>query len=217
MSCSRGLLGQPSNKELLLARVTSRSTAFALQLTLWAGMLAVQQNSKPLEGAGQRRSKADPRQGLGGMNRESLTWWLTLLANLGVLGGLVFVGLELRQNTSQLRTEGAHSVTEIVNSLNAGVYSDPSLADLIIRGSADLSSLDPVERERFDRFQFSRLNIAEYMLDLEREGVADLNFSYSEAVIRDFNTRPGLRAFIREYQAGYVGSEELLELLLGGG
>jgi hypothetical protein len=151
------------------------------------------------------------------VNREALNWWLTLLANLGVLGGLVFVGLELRQNTNQLRAEGAHSVTEIVNSLNAGVYSDPELAEIVLRGSEDLAALNEVERERFDRFQFSRLNIAEYMFDLETAGVSNLNFAYYEFVVREFNTRPGLRALIREYQAGYVGSPELLELLLGEG
>ena len=35
------------------------------------------------------------------INRDRLNWWLTVLANLGVLGGLVFVGLEVRQNTTQ--------------------------------------------------------------------------------------------------------------------
>lgn len=51
------------------------------------------------------------------MSRESWNWWLTLLANVGVLGGLVFVGLEIRQNTSQLRTEASYSITESVNEL----------------------------------------------------------------------------------------------------
>ena len=148
-------------------------------------------------------------------SRESLNWWLTLFANLGVLGGLVFVGLEVRQNTRQLRAEGAYAITESVNSLNAGAYSDPVLEELLLRGTEDLRSLNPVERARFDRYQFSRLNIAEYILNLEREGVTDLNFRYAEFVVRDFNEQPGLREFIREYQDGYVGSQELLERLLG--
>ena len=148
------------------------------------------------------------------MNRESLGWWLTLLANLGVLGGLVFVGFEIRQNTAQLRAEGARSITEIVNVTNAGVYSDPSLAELILRGRQDLEALDPIERERFDRFQFSRLNIAEYVLDLEREGISNLNFRYTEHVVDEFREHPGLRQFIRENEDGYVGSNELLDRLL---
>lgn len=149
------------------------------------------------------------------MNRDSLNWWLTLLANLGVLGGLVFVGLEIRQNTSQLRAEASRSITESVNALNAGVYSDPDLTDLLLRGRQDLTTLDPVERERFDRYQFSRLNVAEHILDLEREGVSELNFRYAEFIVRDFTESPGLAAFVREYQDVYVGSEDLLDRLLG--
>ena len=37
------------------------------------------------------------------MDRDRLNWWLTILANVGMLGGIVFVGFEIRQNTSQLR------------------------------------------------------------------------------------------------------------------
>lgn len=148
------------------------------------------------------------------MKKIDLGQTITILANLSVLLGLVFVGLQIQQNTQELRSEGARALTESVNATNAGIYSDPSLAELIIRGESDLSSLSPVERERFDRWQFSRLNIAEYVLDLEREGVTDLNFGFVDVVERDFTQEPGLRTFIREYQDTYVGSEELLSRLL---
>ena len=150
------------------------------------------------------------------MNRETLNWWLTLLANLGVLGGLVFVGLEIQQNTSQLRTEASYSITESVNDLNAAIYGDPNLAEIVMRGEADLAALTPLERRQFDVYQFSRLNIAEYVEDLAMEGVSEgVNFEYVEWIVRDFTTQEGLRAFIREYEETYVGSEELLTRLLG--
>jgi hypothetical protein len=98
--------------------------------------------------------------------------------------------------------------------MNAGVYSDPELADILLRGTVDLAVLNAVERDQFDAFQFARLNIAEYALDLEREGVSDLNFRYVEWTVREFNTKPGLRAFIREHEDTYVGSDELLTRLL---
>ena len=149
------------------------------------------------------------------MNRETLNWWLSLTTNLAVLLGLIFVGYEIRQNTAQLRAESSQSITQSVNALNAGLYSDGELADLIIRGTENLESLNSVERIRFAAFQFARLNIAEYVLDLEREGVSDLNFRYVEWIVRDFNEKPGLRAFIREREGSYVGSKELLARLLG--
>ena len=148
------------------------------------------------------------------MNREALNWWLALFANVGVLGGLIFVGFEIRQNTSQLRTEGARALTEMVNATNAGVYSDEKLAEIILRGEQDLASLNPVERLRFDRYQFSLLNTAEYVLDLEEEGVAGLNFDFVEVIVNRFNESPGLQDFIRENEATYNGSPELLERIL---
>ncbi len=75
------------------------------------------------------------------MDRDRLNWWLTLLANLGVLGGLVFVGFEIRQTTSQLRADASYSITASVNELNAGLYGDPELAELVFRGEADLGAL----------------------------------------------------------------------------
>jgi hypothetical protein len=149
------------------------------------------------------------------MDRDSLNWWLTLLANVGVLGGLVFVGFEIQQNTSQLRTDASYSITASVNELNAGLYGNPEFAEIVFRGEADLGALTPVERKRFDLFEFSRLNIAEYVQDLEGEGVSDLNFRYVEWIVREFQAKPGLRAFIREYEERYVGSDELLARLLG--
>lgn len=148
------------------------------------------------------------------MNRKNLNWWLSVVANLGVIGGLIFVGYEVRQNTIQLRAESSQSITESVNALNGGVYSDPALAEILLRGTEDLAALNALEREQFAAFQFARLNIAEYVLDLEREGVSGLNFRYVEWIVREFNTKPGLRAFIREHEKTYVGSDELLNRLL---
>lgn len=143
------------------------------------------------------------------MKKTDINQILGLLANFGVLVGLVFVGFELRQSTLESRSEGARSITESVNEINAGIYSDPDLAELIIRGKQDLSSLDPVERERFDRWMFSRLNIAEYILDLEHGGVSGLNFQYVDAVIQDYRRSPGLQDWVQEIGKDYVGSNEL--------
>ena len=65
------------------------------------------------------------------------------------------------------------------------------------------------------RIKFARLNIADYIMDLEKEGVSGLSFRYVDFIVRDFNTKPGLQAFIRAHQKTFVGSEELLERLLG--
>ena len=143
------------------------------------------------------------------MDREKFGWLITVIANVGVLGGLLFVGYEIRQNTVQLRAESSRSITESVNDLNVGIYSDSDFAAILLKGTENRGALSPVELYRFDMYQFSRLNIAEYVLDLEHEGVSDLNFRYVDWILSDFNEKPGLQAFIREYKDGYVGSRTI--------
>jgi len=160
-------------------------------------------------------ARADNKHRASIMDRDNLNLWLSLIANLGVLAGLLFVGYEIRQNTVQLRAESSRSITESVNDLNVGIYSDSEFAAVLLKGTEDRGALNPVELYQFDVYQLSRLNIAEYVLDLEREGISDLNFRYVDWIVRDFNQKPGLRAFIREFEDDYVGSTELLFRLLG--
>jgi hypothetical protein len=148
------------------------------------------------------------------MNTDKLNWWFTVTANIGVLAGLVFVGLEIQQNTSQLRTDASYSITVSVNQQNEGIYLSPALAELLLRGEQDLDALNPVERKQFNAYQFSRLNLAEYIEDLDSEGVSDLNFRFSEFLVRQYHVKPGLQAFIREHQDIYFGSDEFLARLI---
>jgi hypothetical protein len=57
--------------------------------------------------------------------------WKTIAELFGitaVVASLVFVGYEIGQNTSQLRTDGARSVTEMVNHLNDSIFSNAAFA-----------------------------------------------------------------------------------------
>jgi len=149
------------------------------------------------------------------MNREKVNWWISLLANIGVLGGLIFVGYEIRQNTSQLRAEGSRSVTEMVNHLITTSSASAELTEILEKGAESFESLDPIERARFEAFQFARLNIADYIMDLEQEGVSNLSFRYVDFIVGEFNRKPGLQDFIRRHEKTFVGSPELLKRLLG--
>ena len=144
-------------------------------------------------------------------------YWKSIAEFIGttaVVGSLVFVGYEIRQNTSQLRTDGARSVTEMVNHLNAGIFSNERLTEIVERGIQNYESLNEIERAQFESYQFARLNIADYIMDLEQEGVTGLNFRYVDYIVWDFNDKPGLKAFIRKHAETYVGSPMLLSRLL---
>ncbi len=139
---------------------------------------------------------------------------ISVLANVAVFGGLVFLGYETRQNTVQLRAAASYSLTQGLSNLNSGVCNDGGLADLMVRGEQDLSSLTPAELARFGAFQFDRINLAIHVQILEDEGVSDVQFPYVEFLVRDFHSKPGLQEFLLSVRDTWVGAPELYQALL---
>ena len=43
---------------------------------------------------------------------DSLNKWLTLIANIGVIAGVIFVGFEIQQNTEMMRAQTRDSIAE---------------------------------------------------------------------------------------------------------
>jgi len=148
------------------------------------------------------------------MKPKKLNAWLTLVANFGVIAGLIFLGYEIRQNTTQLRAEALYSINEAISTLNAGVYNDAVLADIKVRGEADFSSLNQIEREQFSMYQFDRINLAELYLSLKDEGLTDIHFPFDQFLIRDFRSKPGLQQFLKYVDEDWEGSRYLYDQLL---
>ena len=148
------------------------------------------------------------------MKPKKLNAWLTLVANFGVIAGLIFLGYEIRQNTTQLRAEALYSINEAISTLNAGVYNDAVLADIKVRGEADFSSLNQIEREQFIMYQFDRINLAELYLSLKDEGLTDIHFPFDQFLIRDFRSKPGLQQFLKYVDEDWEGSRYLYDQLL---
>ena len=142
------------------------------------------------------------------MNREQRKDILEAVGFGAIVASLIFVAFEVRQNTSQMRVEAAYSINEALQSLNESQYEDPTLVDLLIRGEQDLNSLSPIESAQFTRFQLTRLNLCEYILGLEDEGLPDVHIRYVEVIVREFNSKPGLAQWYEMMDGTYVGSEE---------
>ena len=148
------------------------------------------------------------------MKPKKLNAWLTLVANFGVIAGLIFLGYEIRQNTIQLRAEALYSINEAISLLNAGVYNDAVLADIKVRGEADFSSLNQIEREQFIMYQFDRINLAQLYLSLRDEGLSDIHFPFDQFLIREFRSKPGLQQFLKYVDEDWEGSRYLYDQML---
>ena len=83
------------------------------------------------------------------MNSDRLNNWLTLVANMGVLLGLVVLVYEVRQNTQALRNETDVAIYSLGAELGNVVIDNPDVAALMIQArDAGLNSLSPADQFR---------------------------------------------------------------------
>ena len=147
------------------------------------------------------------------MKTKKIKLWITLIANLGVVGGLVFVGFEVQQNTTQIRAEASYSINEALSNLNSAIYNDPVFADIVVRGEKEFFSLNPTEQRQFNAYQYDRLNLARHVLTLDDQGLSQVHFPYVDRLVKDFHRNPGLQEFLVFIEDERVGEPELYERL----
>ena len=149
------------------------------------------------------------------MKKLDLNRTISIIANLGVIIGLIFLGYEVRQNTSQLRADAGYSINEAVDALNSSVYQDREFAALLLQAEQSFSELEHVDRARIVAFFYSELNLADYISKLENEGMSDLHFDYVGYKVNQFWSMPGRREFVEQYvvPSEHFGSDELYRRL----
>ncbi len=133
------------------------------------------------------------------MKKFNLSQAISIVANLGVIVGLIFLGYEVRQNTSQLRADAGYSINEAVDALNSAIYQDREFAALVLQAEQSFSELEHVDQARIVAFFFSELNLADYISKLENEGMSDLHFDYVGFKVSQFWSMPGRREFVEQY------------------
>ncbi len=131
------------------------------------------------------------------MNMDKLNKWLTLGANLGLIAGLFFLTLQIRQNTSQMRTEASFSINQSLNNLNSSIYQDSTFAELYLRGCKSFSDLNEVERVRFRAYAFDMLNLYIFASQLESQELTDTHTDVVKVMIDLFHKNPGLTEFLK--------------------
>jgi len=126
--------------------------------------------------------------------------WVTVVSNLAVIAGLVFVALEIRVNTSAVRSATVQDVTSLSAAALAELASDSTLASLRLRGDADPASLSGIEAYQY--FSFYRGYWIRFQnIFLQRKlGVLDAGAwdMYARILCTDFRS-PGVHARWREH------------------
>lgn len=64
------------------------------------------------------------------MTLEDLAYLSQIIGVIAVLASLIFVGLQIRQNTKALKATSHHAVTDSFNAINTLIISDRKVARL---------------------------------------------------------------------------------------
>ena len=76
---------------------------------------------------------------------SKLERWLTLVANLSVVFGIIFLAAEMRQNTEAIQAQTRDAITEKQMTFLASVYTNLDVADIYQRGASGEDLATPAE------------------------------------------------------------------------
>jgi hypothetical protein len=113
------------------------------------------------------------------MNTDRLNRWLTLGANFGVLIGIVFLAIEVRQNNDELNLQSYQTWVAANVELSMAAL-DPPRSESFARGFGDSSNLSEETWVAFAYWNIGLMQIAQAIDYLYREGSLDRSLWESE-------------------------------------
>ena len=106
------------------------------------------------------------------MNTDRVNQWLTLGANVGVLAGIVFLALEIRQNSELARLQFSEDQQALWQEGEMMVFGD-SIAAVWAKSVIEPESLTLAELRMLDAYLAFQLSIPSRVLQLEQAGLLD--------------------------------------------
>ena len=121
------------------------------------------------------------------MTLDHINRWLALFANAGVIAGIIFLALELRQNNELLELEAARAVEDRRKSTIDVVLSNPAYLEMMVK---DERSLTALEKDQLTLVGIRILLDHESLYEDMLRGSVDE--AYARRVIREVYWRPRL-------------------------
>ena len=115
-----------------------------------------------------------------------------LLGAIGVIASLLYLAGQMRSAAADARRAAAQAVFTKMNTVYESVSANPQLADVFMRGTADLSALAPAESLQFSSIFLSFVRSYEEILHYKRAGaVEDWVWESVELVVLPNLATPG--------------------------
>jgi hypothetical protein len=159
------------------------------------------------------------------MNPERLSTYLTVGANIAVLVGLVFVGVEVRNSNATIAAQTSYNVTEGFNTLNMSLANNPTLLNMTVIGGREPDKLTDEEAAVYVAVIRSYVNqyVQVYRL-MESGAISESNWALYAREAHQWLSSPGPQLFVEGNEIGqllfdavqpYGGDESTLDDYLG--
>lgn len=107
------------------------------------------------------------------MNWDAIGAVGELLGAFGVIASLIYLALQIRQNTESVQVASHRGVADQFQRTNLALVEDAKIAELLAEGVADIAALSDVDRLRFEGFLLSIFRTYEELYQLHRKGLVD--------------------------------------------
>ena len=107
------------------------------------------------------------------MEIDRLNKWITLGANIGLILGLIFLIVELKQNSDMMRAQTRHDIVSNMTNMPFNAAMNPEWASLKRRAEYGIGELTPDENFRYRNFAYVQLRYWEDIHYQYRSGLFD--------------------------------------------
>jgi hypothetical protein len=140
------------------------------------------------------------------MTKFDLSQTITVLANLGVIAGIVFLAIELRQNNEFLAAQERFNRVTLVAQQFRTVAEDSNLTELRVRAARG-EPLTDVEQRRIDGLMMSVFVILQWEFEALPSGspeIANMREVQRQNFARDASYRSAWQARKAAFSPGFV-------------
>ena len=138
------------------------------------------------------------------MNLAELSQISQTLGSAAVVASLLFVGVQIRQNTKTTRAVSHHAVSEALNRVNLLWARDSEATRIWLSGMSDRRALAPEDRWRFDSMVRAYLHVCETMYTQAKLGAGDCGIVVAEETgIKYVFSSNGVREWWSENPFGF--------------
>ena len=115
------------------------------------------------------------------------------VAAIGVIASLIYLAVQIRQNTNSVRLQVEHAVKRDTFDLRRSFLENPELADLLVKAAADLDSLSASERIRINMGCANVIQNLQHQFLLRNEGI--IHWESQENELRGYLAQASFRGW----------------------